>query len=131
MTFIPQQVAGPTLMLILFLFLLKHFLADFVLQPGWMAKGKAAQHGWRIPLFLHAAIHGLLTYALILFLAPSHWWLAFVDFLVHFAIDRGKALASLRWNATPQQPEYWWLFGADQMLHQLTHLVFALVIASV
>ena len=131
MTFIPQQVAGPTLILILFLFLLKHFVADFVLQPGWMAKGKAAVRGWRIPLSLHAAIHGLLTYILILSLAPSHWWLAFADFLVHFAIDRVKALASLRWNATPQQSVYWWLFGADQMLHQLTHLVFALILASV
>ena len=131
MTFIPQQVAGPTLILILFLFLLKHFVADFVLQPGWMAKGKAALHGWRIPLSLHAGIHGLLTYTLILFLVPSFWWLAIVDFAVHFAIDRSKALLSLRCNATSQQCVFWWLFGADQMLHQLTHLVFALILASV
>jgi len=130
MTFIPQQVAGPTLILILLLFLLKHFVADFVLQPGWMAKGKAGMLGWHIPLTLHAAIHALLTYALILFLAPAYWWLAILDFGVHFAIDRGKALASLRWNANPTQSIYWWLFGADQMLHQLTHLVFALILAS-
>ena len=131
MTFIPQQVAGPTLILILFLFLLKHFLADFVLQPGWMAKGKAAALGWQIPLALHAAIHGMLTYALVLFLEPSFWWMAILDFAVHFAIDRGKAVASLHWNANPAQSVYWWLFGADQMLHQLTHLVFALILSSV
>ena len=128
MTFIPQQVAGPTLILIMFLFLLKHFLADFVLQPGWMAKGKAAKRNWQVPLVVHSAIHGLLTYALALFLAPSFWWLGILDFSVHFAIDRGKAIASLRWNANPAQSIYWWLFGADQMLHQLTHLILALVL---
>lgn len=111
-------------------FSLKHLLADFVLQTGWIAHGKGCRSGWFAPLAAHAAIHAGLALALILAVRPALWWLALVDLLVHFAVDRAKTLVgqSARW--TPDDAPYWWLFGFDQFLHQLTNIGLALALAA-
>ena len=107
----------------------KHFCADFLLQTSWIAKGKAAPRGWLLPLALHAGGHALLTLLIALLLFPRLWWLAPVEFVVHFGIDRAKALVGQRKPLNPGMTEYWWLLGFDQFLHQLTNV--ALVVAFV
>ena len=110
---------------ILVIVALKHYVADFVLQTHWIARGKELREGWQAPLAVHALSHAALTLAIALAIAPRLWWLAGVDFVVHGAIDRGKSLTSLwgRWQ-TAQAP-YWWLMGFDQFLHQATNIAFA------
>jgi hypothetical protein len=104
------------------IFSVKHFLADFVLQTGWIAIGKDCRNDWARPLAVHAAIHAGLALVIVLIVAPRLWWLALVDFVVHFAIDRGKSISG-RWGGwTPQDARYWWLFGFDQLLHQFTNI---------
>ena len=112
------------------LFIVKHLLADFLLQTRSMAVGKDAPAGWFRPLATHAAVHAALTAAICLLLSPALVWLAAVDFLVHAAIDRAKALIGQRWRLTPGKSAFWWLLGIDQTLHHLTHLAFVVVIAA-
>lgn len=112
------------------LFLAKQFVADFLLQTGWMAHGKERAVDWLAPLGVHAGVHGLATAAIALWLAPHLAWLALVDFVVHFGVDRAKALANRRLGATPDRSVFWWLIGLDQTLHHATHLGFVVVLVT-
>ena len=104
----------------------KHFCADFLFQTSWVAKGKAAAHGWELPLAVHAGGHALLTLAIALLLFPRLWWVAPVEFVVHAVIDKGKVAVGHRKALDPTMTEYWWLVGFDQFLHQITNVLIVL-----
>ena len=106
----------------------KHLLCDFFLQGDWMAKGKAEVHGWLRPLLTHSGIHAAGTLAITLIAAPGLWWLALVDLVVHSLVDRGKAVVSR--GFAPSESRFWSALGVDQMLHQLTHFGFVLLIVT-
>ena len=111
-----------TLAALALVFAVKHLLAAFIFQTGWIAHGKEATAGWIVPLAAHAGIHAVLTLAIAVAVRPSLWWLAILDLVVHFAIDRGKTLAG-RWGRwTASDARYWWLLGSDQFLHQATNI---------
>ncbi|MBT6314623.1 MAG: DUF3307 domain-containing protein [Alphaproteobacteria bacterium] len=116
------------IILVFILFEIKQMLADFVLQNSWMAGGKQQASGWMAPLAMHCTIHASFTLAIALVINPSFWWLAFVDFVVHFSIDFAKARIGLATGWTPERQSFWSLFGADQACHSLTHLVLALTL---
>lgn len=80
--------------LILFILLFgKHFLADFPLQTVYMlGKGKSGL-SWIMPLAAHSAVHMIFTALILLCFKPSLVWLAFVEFVAHFLIDRIKCVA--------------------------------------
>jgi hypothetical protein len=95
------------LLLLLVLFQLKHFLADYPLQTAYML-GKFGPQGWVKPLALHAFVHAMFTDVLIggyLVLTrperPLLWALGTacalgtLDFAVHFTMDRIKASPQL------------------------------------
>lgn len=100
----------------------KHYIADFILQTDWMARGKERETGWLAPLAAHVACHATATLCVALVVAPRLWWLALVDYAIHFTIDRTKAVLSRRAGWTPANVRFWWLLGFDQMLHGLTDL---------
>ncbi|WNL42983.1 DUF3307 domain-containing protein [Halomonas sp. PAMB 3264] len=107
-------------------FVLKHFIADYLLQTRRIAEAKANNS---LPLvLLHVSGHGLGTLLIVLFVAPSLWWLSLIDLLVHLCIDLGKSAANRRLGLTPSHTPFWWLLGADQALHQLTHFVLIIVL---
>lgn len=108
----------------------KHFIADFVLQNVWMLqKGKA---GWDflLPLSIHCGVHAGFTLAIVLVVNPSLWWLTFLDFGIHFVMDRFKAGPRYlgRFSDIRSQA-YWVCFGLDQMVHHLTHIYICWVLA--
>ncbi len=109
-------------------FVIKHLLADFIFQTGWMALGKSQSQGWVAPLAAHSGIHAVLTFLIALAVQPSLWWLGPVDFVVHSLIDRGKGWATQSLDVTEKDNAWWWLLGLDQALHQLTHFSFILVL---
>ncbi|KQT46828.1 hypothetical protein ASG52_12220 [Methylobacterium sp. Leaf456] len=109
---------------------LKHVVADFLFQTGAIARGKERRHGWLAPLALHALGHAGLTLALALALAPRLWWLAPVDFTIHFCADRGKSMLGHRLGLSTDDVRFWWLIGFDQFLHQLTNLGLAAALAT-
>ncbi len=100
--------------LIFVTFIVKHFIADFPLQPPyqWQNKGKYGHPGG----LLHAAIHGTFTY-IILYYFNMPLWLALLDLIVHYHIDWLKM--QLPWK--PDNKYFWWALGVDQMLHYLTY----------
>ena len=126
----PEQIASDLLIWAVALFIIKHLLSDFILQTSWMAKGKEQTAGWFAPLLAHIAVHAAGTLLIALLLAPQLAWLAIVDLIVHGLIDRSKTLIQKRQQLKIEQAAYWWLFGIDQTLHHLTHLVFAVWIAA-
>lgn len=111
-------------------FSVKHFVADFVLQTGWMAHGKEGRTGWLVPLVAHALIHAGLALLICLVVLPRLWWLAILDFTTHIIIDWGKSLVG-RWGGWDSgHALYWWLFGLDQFLHQVTNIALAAILAT-
>ncbi|MDR3473642.1 MAG: DUF3307 domain-containing protein [Devosia sp.] len=104
-------------------FELKHFVADYMLQTGWMIAGKgrlAAPGG-----YAHAGIH-VLGSAIILALlhvpAPAIAELAAGEFVIHYALDFAKVYYGHGVNPDQDPQRFWALHGLDQVLHQLTYL---------
>lgn len=110
-----------TLIALLVVFQLKHFIADYPLQNEYML-GKFKAKGWELPLAAHAGVHALFTFGIILCINPVMALpLAVLDFVIHFGVDRLKAAPNYGGKFKPDQKEFWWALGADQMAHHLTH----------
>jgi len=111
------------LFVLLAIYQFKHFIADFILQNNYMLK--KIRPGWDfiLPLALHCLLHAVLTLLICLYYRPSLWWLALVDFGVHFATDRFRSGPRYlgRYNDV-HQTIFWWILGLDQLIHHLTHL---------
>jgi hypothetical protein len=116
---------------LLLLYQVKHFVGDYVLQNVWMLQKGSPDWEFFLPLTIHCGIHALMTLAVVLYLSPALWWLAVLDFFVHFAMDRIKAGPRYlgRYN-DPRTKSFWVCFGLDQMVHHLTHIYICLVIAA-
>ena len=70
---------------------LKHYIADYFLQPGWMLGGKG---DFRQPGgYAHAGVHAGLTGLLLLLAGTPLPWLAGIvagEFVVHYLLDYSK-----------------------------------------
>lgn len=108
---------------LLVVFQVKHFVADFPLQNRYMLQKQRTDWSFVPPLALHCLIHALVTLAITLAVKPSLWWLLFVDFLVHFTMDRIKAGPRyLGRYSDIGKTSFWVALGFDQMVHHLTHI---------
>lgn len=124
--------AGFLFVIIYGAFIIKHLLGDYLLQTTRMVAGKERPSDWFFPLVIHCAVHGALTAVIVIAVAPGMWWLAFIDFFIHGAIDRSKGLVTRRLGLTPfTNARWWWIFGMDQSLHQFTHLGFVVLLMGV
>lgn len=92
--------------LLLVIFQLKHFIADYLLQTAYML-GKFKEQGWVKPLAAHCGVHFVFTF-LITFFAIYHRYsnhldvlltfsflVGVLDFSIHFVMDRVKASPKL------------------------------------
>jgi len=111
---------------------LKHYIADYFLQPGWMLGGKG---DFRRPGgYAHAAVHAGLT-ALVLLLAgtPLAWLAGIVvaEFVVHYLLDYSKIHYSRGVHVDTQPRRFWSLHGLDQITHQLTYaaIIYAVLLS--
>jgi hypothetical protein len=138
-----------TIFLLLVIYQIKHWIADYPLQSDYMMGKFKPGWGFFWPLAAHAYIHGALTLCISLAFVPSNPTLGFkllaFDFVVHFCMDRLKAGPKYMGRWKPLGPQEYatlapsagvnsyarklllenWLFwislGADQMVHHLTH----------
>ena len=107
--------------ILLIAFQAKHFICDYLLQNEYML-GKFKEVGWEYQLLAHVGVHVVATILIgaafgaapVMIIAA-----ALLDFAVHFAVDRWKVLLSKPY--TPKDAPFWYLLGADQALHHLTH----------
>ena len=101
----------------------KHFLCDFVLQTAYQVRTKGI-YG-HVGGFIHAGLHATLTIPALLILGLSLKSIAIVvvlEFLIHYHTDWSKAQIDERYQWGFSDQRYWILFGADQLIHQLTYL---------
>jgi hypothetical protein len=119
---------------LLFFLQLKHFVVDFLWQPEyeWRNKGTLFHPGG----IFHSFKHAVVTLFILAILAnpktisvPSIFLLATLEFLLHYLIDYCKMNINrvTGWKADTD-PEFWYLLGFDQLLHQLTYLGIAAIV---
>lgn len=80
------------ILLLLFIFQIKHFVADFPLQNKYML-GKFKEKGWILPLTAHSGVHAVFTFIISLCFVGLYVsiLLGVMDFVIHFTMDRIKA----------------------------------------
>lgn len=112
-----------TVLLALTLFAVKHLVADFLLQTGWMYRGKGI-YGHPGGL-AHAGLHMLGSLPALTLLGPGLFGvllLVLAEGVVHYHIDWTKEALTRRHAPDMMQRPFWMLLGADQFLHRLTYL---------
>lgn len=111
------------------LFQLKHFAADFVLQPYSMVLRKG---DYLHPAGLaHAGIHAVGSIPALMTMVRAPEFIAALiagEFLIHYHTDWLKAQIDRRFNLSATSTPYWVIFGADQLIHQMTYLGMLLVV---
>ena len=111
---------------------LKHYIADYFLQPGWMLGGKG---DFRQPGgYAHAGVHAGLTGLLLLLAGTPLPWLAGIvagEFVVHYLLDYSKIHYSRGVHVDTQPRRFWSLHGLDQITHQLTYaaIIYAVLVS--
>ena len=107
--------------ILLALFGIKHFIADFLMQYDYMLREKGI-YGATGGLH-HAIVHASFTFLILVFFcnnANTVLALAFLDFAVHYHVDFIKQ--QLNKGLTPADRQFWIWLGADQALHYLTYV---------
>jgi hypothetical protein len=110
--------------LLLIIFQVKHFLADFPLQGKYMlGKFKREMRDWFFPLVAHGLVHASFTFGIVWYFKDplSAAALAMIDFNLHCFMDRIKASPNIWGRYKIEDKRFWWALGFDQMFHHLTH----------
>lgn len=107
----------------LLLLQLKHLIADFIVQPeSWFStKYKYSGRGG----ILHASVHAVMTFAVLVLCSHGlilSLMVSIVEGVTHHFIDWRKASMVQARALNTEHKFFWWLFGIDQALHQITYL---------
>jgi hypothetical protein len=124
----PQPLANlspeHTVLLAVGLLIVKHAIADFILQTTWQREQKAIYGA--LGGLLHASIHVVLTAPILLLELQLPWnsvaMLLAAEFVVHYHIDWAKEQVVRRAGWGWDDTAFWWAFGLDQMMHGLTYV---------
>lgn len=107
----------------------KHLVCDFFLQTANQIENKGT-YGHPGGL-IHAGIHMLGTIPVFLIypvgIGPAVAILV-AEFGAHYHIDWLKNVIGAHYGWTTKDAVYWWAFGVDQFLHQITYVVMVLVL---
>ncbi len=112
------------------LFEVKHFVYDFVLQTAYQYRNKGI-YGHPAG-FVHAGLHAAGSLPAVLIVTESMWLIAAIlaaEFAVHYHVDWLKEQINKRHALGFNDVRYWWVFGADQLIHQMTYVVILAVLA--
>jgi hypothetical protein len=110
-----------TVFVLLALFGIKHFVADFLMQYDYMLREKGiygATGGVH-----HSLVHACWTFLILVFFcsdANTIIALSIADLVLHYHIDYFKQ--HLNKGLTPADRKFWIWLGLDQALHYLTYV---------
>ena len=110
-----------TVFILLALFGIKHFIADFLMQYDYMLREKGiygATGGVH-----HALVHACWTFLILVFFcsdANTIIALSLADFVLHYHIDYFKQQVNK--GLTTADRQFWVCLGLDQALHYLTYV---------
>ncbi len=98
-----------TLFILLTLFQIKHFVADYLLQGEYMLGKFKQDWGFLKPLLAHVSVHAAFTFLIsLLFVAPQiALFLALSDAAIHFVMDRIKAAPKYMGRWKPLTASEW------------------------
>lgn len=100
----------------------KHFIADYLLQPAWILAGKG---DFRLPGgYAHAGAHAVFSLIVLVALQTPLWLAAaicVIEFVIHYVLDYAKVSYSVGVDIDRQPSRYWALHGVDQLAHQFTY----------
>ena len=105
------------------LLLIKHIIADYFMQYGWMIKDKGNYGAWGG--IAHSGWHGILTAVVLsIFIIPLLLIiiLPIFDGVIHYHVDYVKSNIWKTKGYTPENQMYWITHGVDQLLHLLTYV---------
>ena len=117
------------MLVLLFLFQIKHMFADFYLQTPRMLRARGVYLHWG--RLQHAGVHGvgsLLAMVGVGVPIGLALLMSVIDWIVHFHIDWAKGRWSDHKGFGPDQAGYWRGFGVDQLAHQATYLVMVWIV---
>ena len=113
----------------LFALQVKHFLCDFVLQTQFQVSTKGI-YG-HIGGLIHSGYHMFLSLPALFILQAPLRAIAIImlgEFLIHYHTDWAKANIDGHFGWGQADSRYWMLFGADQLVHQLTYLLIVILL---
>ena len=116
--------AAINILTLMTLLIVKHTIADFLLQTPYQYKNKG-MYGHPGGL-IHAGIHGILTLPAFLIAAPSTAlagaMIIGVEIVIHYHVDWIKENI-VKWRGwTAEQHKFWVALGIDQLAHYLTYI---------
>jgi hypothetical protein len=103
-------------------FQLKHFVADYLMQPGWILGGKGDLR--QLGGYAHAAVHALFSAIVMAIFATPLWLVATLvvaEFVAHYGLDFAKIHYSAGVEVDKEPAKFWALHGLDQLFHHLTY----------
>jgi len=112
-----------TLLILLVSLQLKHLIIDWIWQPEYEWKNKGTYGHWGG--ILHSGKNAVGT---ALCFSPFVSWpmvllVLAIDFLIHYHVDYAKMnINRIRCWGPITHPQFWWLTGVDQFLHQCCYL---------
>lgn len=116
-------MTATTVLLLLTLLFVKHFIIDFPLQKPyqWQNKGTYGHPGG----ILHSGLHfGGTTVVLFFFVPfPLALLMGWLDGFIHYHVDWAKMNLNKKLGYGPTTHEgFWTLLGLDQLAHALTYI---------
>lgn len=121
------------MIILFFLFELKHFICDGLLQTRYhLGKFEPKFRQYAMPLLSHAAINAV--GAALIALAYNYkvaFYICVLEIILHFIIDRVKASPKILGRWQYHQPWFWHVLMFDQMLHRLTYMFYVYLILKV
>lgn len=120
-----MPVSAETILFATTVLLVKHWVADFLLQTIYQVKNKG-RYGHPGGL-LHAATHVLCTLPVFVVLPPPSRQFALLvlagEYVFHYHVDWLKERINRTLALKTDMSGFWWLLGFDQLVHGLTYVV--------
>ena len=116
--------------MLLFMLVIKHALADLVLQSRLTSGDKSNLKSWKG--YIHAGDHGLLTFIVLLFFTSfqNSIIIGILDYVLHFLIDYIKTVLVRRFGVVQNTRTFWIVQGVDQIAHYSCYFLYVLLLTN-